>query len=306
MRHKCRIIKYDKTVRNDTKSDKSDRYIEGNLVNRVNYKYAGFTLVELLIVGILISIFSTIALFNARRAYEDNLRKAAVGELYQLRTGIAFAYDDLEFYPKLNYLNNGLRMLWDDLEPPVPPGSIPNFMDIYGTEVAGELARIVVLKWKSEGYIGLAATRRGVGAMARGGSVRMYDPTIREIYKDWPADPYGNPYVMYILDIPYVTRYNPVFITSPRQSARMITALVSYGPDKQPGGSREELGPTPILTQDRRALRLYTESTIPGADYQLLTIDELNSPTIYGGYTRSLAYRDLVSQSGSDDIILEF
>jgi len=275
-------------------------------VKKLDSKYTGFTLVELLIVGILISIFSTIALFNARRAYDDNLRKATIGEMYQLRTGVAFAYDDLEFYPKLNYLNNGLRMLWDDADPAIPQGTIPAMIDIYGTEVASELTRIVALKWKSEGYIGLAATRRGVGAMGRGGSVRMYDPRTQIIYKDWPADPYGNPYMMYVLDIPYVTSYNPVFITHPRDSARMVTAIVSYGPDKQPGGSKEELGPTPIILQDRRPLRLYRESSLPNANFELLTIEELNSPTTYFGHTRASAFKDLVSASGSDDIILEF
>ena len=69
----------------------------------------GFTLIEILVVSIVISILSTIAIINIQQFVDNNKRKAVIADLGSLRTSLSFASDDIGIYPKLAFLQFARR-----------------------------------------------------------------------------------------------------------------------------------------------------------------------------------------------------
>src|SRR5690606_28279853 len=70
-----------------------------------------FTLVELVIVGALIAIFSGIAIFGVQAQFRNNQRKAIIGETRHVAIALDFAFNDVGFFPKLCFLDDTLLTL---------------------------------------------------------------------------------------------------------------------------------------------------------------------------------------------------
>ncbi len=230
---------------------------------RLTANRRGFTLVELVIVGALIALFSTLAIFGVQQQFRSNIRKATIGETRQLAQSLDFANLDTSVFPKLCWLGQSeeqMRLLGDQ----VSAGNdlIPfDDVDIYGRRPGGGANRLsfatrMSQNWEGS-YFAMSQSRAGA-AQGRGGFVYMVlpelgvptgvfngpnstsTPSIR-----WPADPYNNPYVVYLLDIDrgptgtdqaqlqFVTDDSPENATT---KGNFVNAVVSYGPNHVPGG----------------------------------------------------------------------
>jgi prepilin-type N-terminal cleavage/methylation domain-containing protein len=269
----------------------------------------GFTLIEVLIIALIISILSSIAIINIQNFVDNNKRKAVVAETRQLAQALSFASDDIGYYPKLCFLTSSrfspqLAIFNGD-------GSVNRFhrdFQVYGANFS---VQFNVPLWKGP-YMGVSPARTGA-AQGVGGTVQMElanDPSFppESNVQTWPADTYGEPYVVYAMkwefDGPsstYVKRFISSPITAYRESPNATLAVVSYGKNRLPG-----LGVDAEASDPRRDLRLYTESLNPDARYR-----------IYGRGELIQAMADVydadpdgsgpgVTQALSDDIAYEF
>jgi len=295
------------------------------------HEQTGFTLIEILIVAALMALLAGIAAINIQRAYVDNQRKATYGEASQIRTALDFAYEDIGIYPKLCFLQQNIMYL---APPQAAPWSQPGNQLVSGFEYMGydvsqtpTLVKRIITNWAkgmgSPGYFAASQGRRGLFQGRRGGMSRMEIPT--DIYSpvvlglgesqpvyDWPADPWGHPYAVYML---YLYGAKPSsglpdvrWVDSYSRNANYALAVVSYGPNGIPGGREDYDAAT--LAQGM-ALRLFERSTLPGVDYRALRPSEYTqqraeawSFTKLTGAPGPLAYPGVVDD-GSDDIVIE-
>ena len=221
----------------------------------------GFTLIEMLIVAALISLFSGLAVINISQQLRLNQQKAAVAECRQIATSMSFANDDMGVFPKLCFLKfNGPNLA--DMLQGTPVVQNPVF-EIYGNEV-GNLGQRLNSQWKG-GYMSFNSDRL----------VKMNVPAANRDY-DWPADPWGNPYVAYMIysdpkEVDPAARER--FIDVAGKAPNFLAAVVTYGRNRVPG-----LGEVPGLQEAaRKDLRLYTDD--PGGDtrrFILLDAAQLN------------------------------
>lgn len=208
----------------------------------------GFTLVELVIVGALIALFSGLAVFSIQQQFRNNQRKATIAEARQVATALDLANLDVSIYPKLcwlEYSEDGLRTVGTRLFGAVADGApIFNFMDINSRDTTGK-AFGISQSWRGP-YFAISQSRRGA-SQGQGGIVDMVIPELETFPTGnqgfrWPADPYGNPYCLYMLNVDRTSPSNPVLFfvnetsTNPEDKGSVINAIVSYGPNRVPGG----------------------------------------------------------------------
>ena len=303
---------------------------------------AGFTLIEILIVAALIALLAGIAVINIQRAYVDNQRKATYGECYNISTALQFAFDDVQVYPKLCFLSENVLFI----APPTPtnltqpgPFVLSGFEYIgHDVNVPSTIAARIVKNWAqglgSGGYFSAPSGRRGLFQGRRGGVINMEIPT--QIYQNvvspldralpiysWPADPWGRPYVVYLINQRGVLPDGRPDVYFPTHYARRddevvyTRAVVSYGPNGFPGGGVDWTTDDVLFGQ---SLALYDRDTrqYPAeSDYRALMPDEYNQPV--SGTTRYEAWnfeklnpaifqqgRIGVVDPGSDDVVREF
>jgi prepilin-type N-terminal cleavage/methylation domain-containing protein len=292
----------------------------------------GFTLIEILIVAALISLLAGIAAINIQRAYVDNQRKATYGEARNLATALSMANEDIGIYSKLCFLTqNAMYVAPPQVAPYTSPGSyLLSGFDYIGYEVnqPATLARRIIKNWAkgmgTPGYFSAGQGRRGLFQGRRSGMVRMeipvtnYNPVVlppgetQAVY-DWPADPWGRPYVLYLLYLGGVDPRNgrPMvsFLDAPARTPNYALAVVSYGPNGIPGGREDYDAAT--LSQGL-SLRLFEKSTLPGVDFRALRPDEYTQARMEAwsfeklrGTPGPLVYPGVVDE-GSDDIVIEF
>jgi len=292
----------------------------------------GFTLIEILIVAALISLLAGIAAINIQRAYVDNQRKATYGEARNLATALSFANEDIGIFPKLCFLTqNDKYIAPPQVAPYTTPGSyLLSGFDYIGFEVnqPATLTRRIIKNWAkgmgTPGYFSAGQGRRGLFQGRRGGMVRMevpmvnYNPVVlppgeaQAVY-DWPADPWGRPYVLYLLHLsgvdPRTGQPMVSFLDTPTRSPNYTLAVVSYGPNGIPGGREDYDAAT--LSQGL-ALRLFEKSTLPGVDFRALRPDEYTQARMEAwsfvklrGTPGPLVYPGVIDE-GSDDIVIEF
>src|SRR5689334_7876780 len=72
----------------------------------------GFTLIEMMIVGVMIVVFSGIAMFAVREMYDENVKKAGSAEVHSIATALSHARDDLAFFPRLSVLDMPLDRIY--------------------------------------------------------------------------------------------------------------------------------------------------------------------------------------------------
>lgn len=233
----------------------------------------GFTLMEILIVAALITVLSSIAIISVNSFYNQAVKKTTIGELNRVGMALAFAEQDIGFYPKLAYLDKSEHyVLYDLAGDRTDPNMLVNHFDTYGFLAGGlgdPLQSRVASQWKGP-YIGVSETRAKSGR-GQGGVVKVRLSDVAELFPDersvvdWPADPLGNPYVFYRLKAVVDSSGNitPVFVSSPGARADFFNAVVSYGANRIPGGNDN----TPLdstLADQLRAGGLYSKVGGPG------------------------------------------
>lgn len=225
----------------------------------------GFTLVELVIVGALLAIFSSIAVFGVQQQYRSNIRKVAIAETRQIGAALEFANIDTSVFPRLCWLSeseSGLTFISQQIVG--GPAAVPIVfaaLDINSRTISATGAASARSNWKGP-YLGLSQNRVGA-AQGRGGFVYMIQPELPTGAGSenpnslvvgngirWPADPYSNPYVVYMLDVDLTT--NPAqpslaFVNDnvagqgTNRKGSFVNAVVSYGPNQYPGGVESPL-----------------------------------------------------------------
>jgi len=286
----------------------------------------GFTLLEILIVGALIALFSGIAIFAVQEMYDRNRAKAMFGEAYEIGTALSFAHNDLGFFPKLHLLRLPATLVI------FPTGVYPSF-DMYGQFPPNNVSLIANVRENWNGpYIGTSEARNRQAQGGRGlVTVRLSDfsrgvtlPGIGDAsLVQWPTDTWGRPWVVYQVttDFNLVSAQNPAgirWISSPTELANYFNAVVSYGPNGVPGGLPPG-GPYFTTEQDLATLtrhRLFTDGDLygTGAFYtmkSLVATGEAALPAIedlaYSLNTRSNDEGEVgILDPGSDDIIFRF
>jgi hypothetical protein len=272
------------------------------------------------IVGALIALFAGIAVINIQQQFLSNKRKAMIGEARQLGTALGFAQLDLGIYPRFCFLPFSDRQMQFEAQERI--GDPTYFYQILDYTGIGTTPLAATLRNEWRGPYFAASQSRGAVGQANAGFVDMIVPEVgAESPFQWPADAYGNPWVLYLVSIdlqsgePYFINGNPPSFTdpipSPTDDPDYLTAVVSYGPNKVPGG-----GPTldPGFAQATLDLRLYT-GDYKGRTYTSLTFSEYTATRAraisnrFG--TAGLASNDDdiptgILDPGSDDIIYEF
>ncbi|MEQ8821732.1 MAG: type II secretion system protein [Sumerlaeia bacterium] len=199
-----------------------------------------FTLVELVIVGALIALFSGLAIFGVQQQFRSNTRKAMIGETRQLAQALDFAFQDVGFFPVPCFLDDS-RTTFELSSQQVFAGD-PNRlylnMGVYDILPLNQIANVRE-NWRGA-YFSASQSRSAV-AQGRGGSKKMVLPLVSPDFAfDWPADTYNNPYMIYMLDIdPASTATNPTLRfteNSTQNTGNYVNAVVSYGLNQVPGG----------------------------------------------------------------------
>jgi len=198
-----------------------------------------FTLIEILIVGALIVLFAGIAVISIQEIYNNNVRKATLGETNQLGTALTMAQQHLGFFPKLGFLIRPASLLVDSAD-----DKIYDYFDAMGfyNEFQSNLSapNSILERWQTGGYFAMSQGRDRI-SQGRGGSVRMRVGVHQNAaVVDWPADPWGNPYVVYLLKVneQAVADGDRVFwrfTTRVTDKADYKVMVVSYGPNGAPG-----------------------------------------------------------------------
>ena len=274
-----------------------------------------FTLIEMFIVGALIALFAGIAIFNIQGQYLANIRKITIAEVNQIHTALSFVKMDTGIFPKLNFLNKAL--FHREVSVPVlgvdaRQLNLRNDFDYMGYAIGPGIESTILSGWSGP-YYSVSHTRRGI-ARAVGGVVTMLLPNTG-IVTDWPADAYGEPYVLYLIKVTETGGLD--WVRSATEEANYFAAVVSYGRNRIPGYRADR----PIPPDDFNRLkneRLYREggsgSDIYGrsraAEFTALTAAEYNQTRLQAltKIDRPGISEDEVGiiDPKSDDIIYEF
>jgi prepilin-type N-terminal cleavage/methylation domain-containing protein len=261
----------------------------------------GFTLVEMLVVAALISIFAGLAVINIQSVFEQNKQKAAVAEARQLATAMAFAQQDMGFFPKLCFL----RFNADDLRARLISGG--NFVN--GVEnnsfFVGNLEDRLIRSWKGI-YSSLNQTklvRMTFQSAFESPTNPGFPAGVTSVTFDWPADPWNNPYVVYLVKTNPGNPPVPSFLENSGDRANAFAGVISYGRNGVPG-----LGDVPDPT-DRNArvpLRLFDQ--IDNFNFRLFRPDELTQAQLDMILISDTPdpLRPRIREQGSDDRFAEF
>lgn len=217
-----------------------------------------FTLIEIIVVATLISLLSGIALFSINEMYIRNVRKVSLAETFQLATALSIAENDLQFYPRLNYLRfpRELVLLEETAYPSFgqsnDPDSITPGIDYWAMYRHDTPVRLRIFSNWAGPYMGVSQARQASNRGAQSGLVKVRLPDLAEdpvtingadiSLVDWPADPFGNPYLLYqfkaVIDDAAGVNI-PLFLENPSEDASWRNMIVSYGRNQVPGGNAD-------------------------------------------------------------------
>jgi prepilin-type N-terminal cleavage/methylation domain-containing protein len=337
-----KMFAFPKENQQNTRFGRSDQMIRTTAFRPVfrarNSGQRGFTLVEILVVAIVISLLSAIAVINIQQFVDNNKRKSVIADARSLATALGFSHDDIGFYPKLCFLDSsktdpGLSIANAAIDPAVQAQQIDrfhNFFQLYGLNYQSSAGFGAVNNWRGP-YISISSTRSGA-SQGQGGSVFVeipadngFSPTDPNngAIQEWPADVWGQPYVVYAMKWElnssgvYERRFigvdldgNPR-INEFRESPDAFLAIVSYGKNAVPG--LDEFSDQDIA---RRASRMFTESTStvnnPRPVYRMFDFLEIgnnqravlsNTPDVI---PTALGTGPGILDRGSDDVVIEF
>ena len=189
----------------------------------INSGKRGFTLVEMLVVASLIAIFAGLAVFSITAELERNKQKAAIAEARNIATAMSFAYDDLGFFPKFGLLHFNQYNIYDFLL-----GTGLDSAEYHGYPV-GNLEAKLKNSWKNNYLASSGPDKRA----------KFHYNSGRDLEIEWPADPWGNPYVAYFVKtIPSPSVGSPpkqAFIQGAGERPNYFAGVVSYGRNAVPG-----------------------------------------------------------------------
>lgn len=187
----------------------------------------GFTLLEIIVVAALIAMFSGLATFGIQQMLANSKLKAVIGEARQVGTALIFAHQDVGFYPKIGYLMHNKDLINNRF----------GFERIHtmGFDLSSSKGQFTYNKWNGP-YFAASVTRNQL-SQRFDGLVTMQLPPDSEPMA-WPADQWGNPYVLYLF------KYDEVedtwhFIDNLGEDPDFWGAVVSYGPNRVPGSITE-------------------------------------------------------------------
>ncbi|MBX7246919.1 MAG: prepilin-type N-terminal cleavage/methylation domain-containing protein [Candidatus Sumerlaeaceae bacterium] len=265
--------------------------VQGRLNIVKSMRSKGFTLVEMLIVAALIALFAGLAVINIQQQFELNKQKAATAECREIGTAMSFALNDLGFYPKICFLRFNYLTLTQEIS------TLPlNQFEYHGLTVGGITSRLQN-QWSKAGAYA-AFNFKKLALMQIPGSSR--DPF------EWPADPWNNPYVAYIVQA--VQNGNTVenrFIKSAGETGNFFAGVVSYGRNRVPGLTDE---PTGADINARNALRLYKDGAAFNT-YIALTeteYDAAKAAMIFTSPPNPTPLTPRIRDNNSDDRVFEF
>lgn len=222
-----------------------------------------FTLIEMLIVAALLAIFASLAIINMSTQLNLNKQKAAVAECRQIATALSFVNDDMSLFPKLNFLRFNIGNLETEGMPGGPWINNAGF-EMYGN-VVGDLGTRLKRGWKGS-YLAPNSDKLV--------NMQFNVNGVQKVEK-WPADPWGNPYVVYLLYTnPNATtdQERERFIDGAGKTPNWSALVVSYGRNRVPGLKDLSL---PQEVAARVPLRLYNETADP-TTFVLLDAQQLN------------------------------
>ncbi|HNY26568.1 MAG TPA: prepilin-type N-terminal cleavage/methylation domain-containing protein [Candidatus Sumerlaeota bacterium] len=255
---------------------------------------SGFTLIEILVICAILAILSSILITNVRQQMEQAERKATFADARSVANALTTAQFDVGFYPRVGYLNFTVPELkLASGSPTVLPPSLDTmgFPDALLTSKIGT----IYTEWgKGGSYLSFGAER---ASMAPGGSVgylcKMSIPGLSSSHNPikWPADPWGNPYVVYLIKIvdnqamagPGVVTSSKTgaqysWISGPFDNPTYKALVVSYGPNGYPGGTADGKLPAGVTAEkildDYGLFRRPATSTDP---FTALRSTEINS-----------------------------
>lgn len=288
----------------------------------------GFTLLEILIVAMLITLFSGIAIIAVQSLYDQNRYKAMFPEAAQIGSSLSFAFNDTGIYPRLHLINQPLdTMVIDGTNNTLL--ARPH-MDTYGYLNASLRANVINTSWKGP-YGGKSPARLSQGQRS---SVKMRlvdfetityaaqfktaaDVEIRIV--DWPADTWANPWMVYQVS-KTVTNGQPTYrLIRPGEEPNFLNAVVSYGANHIPGGNQAtQLNVQAYYDEMKNQAALYFDSNTAGADFDLrsygssilplssLTSQQLQDTFYYPGTADPKIGAVGMLEEGTDDIVWKF
>jgi prepilin-type N-terminal cleavage/methylation domain-containing protein len=271
----------------------------------------GFTLVEMLVVAALIAIFAGLAVFNITAQLEREKSKASIAEARNIATAMSFAYDDLGFFPKIGLLKYNLDNVFQFLK-----GTGFDSAEYHSYVVGNQDVRMRKM-WRQNYMAGSGPDK----------TVKMhYMSNGKEMILDWPADPWGNPYVGYFIKtIPATSpsaEPTQKFIQKAGEKANYAAAIVSYGRNRVPG-----MKDSPPDPSQRFTWRLYGDhaegprhfwlaqgdTAAPGGNLTGHAYNEYNPNVRLQAFTdpspqalTDPAYQPYMKDRGSDDRYYEF
>jgi len=234
-------------------------------------RHAAFTLIEILIVGALIALFAGLAIIGIQAQFENNIRKATIGETRQIAMALDFAFNDVGFFPKLCFLDDSIQNLERESQDQYGnPKTVYSYLHAVGINT---LPRINTVESMWSGPYFSPAQYRTPASQGRGGAryVQFTEPGSGNAQFKWPLDPYNNPYAVYMLNInrsggAYLEFVEP---DKPTQTGNFVNAVVSYGKNNVPGGGPYYTptdNPTNTSDSGPYGLRLYSGVPGPGGD----------------------------------------
>jgi len=300
----------------------------------------GFSLIEMLIVGALIALFAGLAMFAAQHWYNENRRKAMFDECKSIGTSLSLSHDDISFFPRLYLLDLPVSMIF------INGFARPGF-DTYGYYNTAAPVSSLLTNWKGpytkissarssmypSGGHGLCKMRLSDSGWANLG-INTNDPNNDPSLVNWPTDTWGTPYAIYQVksDTNIMSPTNPKglrLVSGPAEEGDYFTAVVSYGPNRVPGGTGDMDTHPSESDQAAQLLKcglfIKGDSLHPGqppsaavADYTLRSISgggdaSLSNQTFITNFAQSIESAFLndptkigIQDPGSDDIFWAF
>lgn len=213
-------------------------------------KRRGFTLLEILIVASIIAFLAGLAIINVKEFYDQTRIKSTYDECKTIGTALAFARDDVGFFPSIHTLAFNKKQMNE-------AGTIGgNFSprphsDAYGYLFENDPRTINLERTWKAGYLPAAASRQNISAASRGigwgyvpyVALTSYQADYTPEFAKMPLDIWNRPYMIYLVtqDRSLISTENPYgvrLINDPSEEGDFFTAVVSYGPNGIPGGTQ--------------------------------------------------------------------
>lgn len=248
----------------------------------------GFTLIEILIIAALIALLSGIAVFNVKQVMDQARVKATYADIRTVADSLSNAHMDLSFFPKIGFLSLSQPQLLQNAN------ALPEDFETMGfatsAYIGAQRTSQVVDNWNGP-YFNASGGRSALKTNARGYYTQMrmpkrpasnaaFGPLV-----DWPSDPWGNPYVVYLIHqdkaqvssstLLYLPAPAPRFVNSPYEEPNYFAAVVSYGPNGIPGGSADPHFTTTLVRNAGRPYRLFDIDPAAPTIFVALRSDQL-------------------------------